>query len=230
MQRPFFENCTCILENLALGANMSMDMLATMSTATEGTCDNGCVSFGIFMGLSVIGLFLIFIIEVPNIFITIRSAAIVHESYFIPHPIYRCVSDEQRALALGVQSFFFRLLGNVPGPVVVGAIFDSACLNFRYDFLCTDPSRGNCWVYDNFQLSWSVIVLVLSGISATLVFSFLTWFAYPKQNVSDRSPLTNELSEFDAPQDIDTGKTSNHEDKQLKKRSSQRVLLESVTE
>lgn len=46
--------------------------LVAMSTASAGTCDDGCVSFGIFMGLSVIGLFLIFIIEVPNIFITIR--------------------------------------------------------------------------------------------------------------------------------------------------------------
>lgn len=81
------------MENLALRANMTMDMLtamelAAMSTATEGTCDDGCISFGIFMGLSVIGLFLIFIIEVPNIFITIRSAAIiVHYIIIIISPL-----------------------------------------------------------------------------------------------------------------------------------------------
>lgn len=138
---------------------------------------------------------------------------------------YRCVSDEQRALALGVQSFFFRLLGNVPGPIVVGAVFDSACLNFRYDFRCPDPSRGNCWVYNNFQLSWSVIVLVLIGISATLVFSFLTWVAYPKQNVPDSSPLTNELNDFDVPEYTGTDKATSHEDKKLKTTNSQRALL-----
>lgn len=75
MQLPVFDNCACITENLALMNNMSTlsdEELVAMSTATVGVCENGCVSFGIFLGLSVITLFLTFILEIPNIVITIR--------------------------------------------------------------------------------------------------------------------------------------------------------------
>lgn len=122
---------------------------------------------------------------------------------------HRCVADEQRALALGVQSFIFRLFGNIPGPIVMGVVFDLACLNFRLDFLCANPSRGNCWIYDNFQLSWAVLSIIVIGIAANLVFSFLTWCVYPKQNVSGNPPPTNQSSTELSALDADMEKTKN---------------------
>lgn len=101
---------------------------------------------------------------------------------------HRCVAEEQRSLALGLQSFFFRIVGNVPGPIVFGAVFDAACIYFRYDVPCM--SRGNCWVYDNFQLSWSILAIALIAICINLVFSFLTWLTYPK-HVPDKTAFTN---------------------------------------
>lgn len=103
--------------------------------------------------------------------------------------VHRCVADEQRSLALGVQSFLFRLLGNVPGPIVFGVIFDAACIFFRFDVPCM--KQGNCWVYDNYQLSWSILTVVLVGIAFSFTFSFLTWLTYPKQSVSDKESLTD---------------------------------------
>ena len=34
-------------------------------------------------------------------------------------------ADEQRNLALGLQSVFSRMLGSIPGPILVGTLFDA---------------------------------------------------------------------------------------------------------
>lgn len=47
-------------------------LVNSTATATEGVCDNGCSNFGAFVGVSAISLFLVFLLEVPNIFITLR--------------------------------------------------------------------------------------------------------------------------------------------------------------
>ena len=86
------------------------------------------------------------------------------------------MADEQRTLALGLQSVMFRAFGSVPGPLVFGAIFDSACVYFHYE--C--GNQANCWVYDNHLLSTRAIVLASVGLFLNFVFSFLTWLFYPK--------------------------------------------------
>ena len=81
-------------------------------------------------------------------------------------------------MALGVQSVMFRTFGSVPGPLVFGAIFDSTCVYFHSE--C--GNQANCWVYNNHLLSIRAIVLAALGLTANLLFSFLTWFLYPKQH------------------------------------------------
>lgn len=105
---------------------------------------------------------------------------------------------------------------------MIGAFFDLACLNFRLDFLCADPSRGNCWVYDNFQLSWSIVSVIMIGIGANFIFSFLTWHVYPKQNVSGNPPLNNQSS-------IELNVTEKKEGKKLETKNNQPALA-SVTD
>ena len=115
---------------------------------------------------------------------------IITSGFFIAYYLSRCVADEHRALALGLQSAIFRLFGNIPGPIVFGVIFDSACIYFRYDIPCDQV--GNCWVYNNYQLSWSVLATVLIGICANFIFSFLSWLFYPKKNVSGKTALASQ--------------------------------------
>ena len=97
--------------------------------------------------------------------------------------IRRCVADEQRTLALGLQSLVYRAFGTVPGPLMFGLIFDSACLFWQHS--C--GRRGNCWVYDNTALSYRALALGLTGIILNFVFSFLTWVVYPKDGKKDVS-------------------------------------------
>lgn len=88
-----------------------------------------------------------------------------------------------------------------------GFAFNYACLNFRVDILCPEIRIGNCWVYDNFQLSWSILIMVMVAIATSSVFSFLTWLVYAKQKVSGEpfSPLhsdaTDRLTELNLPKD-----------------------------
>ena len=41
---------------------------------------------------------------------------------------FRSVSENQRALALGAQFLFLRILGSIPGPVIVGSLIDNLFL------------------------------------------------------------------------------------------------------
>jgi len=108
----------------------------------------------------------------------------------------RCVADEQRTLALGAQSVAFRAFGSIPGPIVFGAIFDSACIYWQY--ACS--RRGNCWVYDNSALSQRAVILAMIGIAANFIFSFLAWLFYPKatklrtEDLSSPAPLVQSQS------------------------------------
>lgn len=94
---------------------------------------------------------------------------------------YRVVSDEQRALALGCQSAFTRTFGNIPGPLIFGALFDASCILWEEE--C--GRRGNCWLYDNDNLSIYIISLAFPCIFLGALFFFLAWLMYPKPKTKD---------------------------------------------
>ena len=87
----------------------------------------------------------------------------------------RCVSDDIRSLALGLQSMLFRLFGSIPSPLIYGALFDTSCLYWQEQ--C--GARGNCWVYDNTQLSFRLLSLPCAGMVLTSLFTLLAWKLYP---------------------------------------------------
>ena len=91
----------------------------------------------------------------------------------------RCVDDEQRHLSLGVASFLIRLLGNIPGPLVAGALFDTSCLlrNVQQEEC---GLIGNCLIFDNFLLSLYSMILLVIGLGLSALFSLFTWITYPK--------------------------------------------------
>ena len=52
-------------------------------------------------------------------------------------------------MSLGIQWVVVRLLGTIPGPVLIGAVIDSTCLLWQTD--CGE--QGSCRAYDNFWMS-----------------------------------------------------------------------------
>ena len=90
----------------------------------------------------------------------------------------RCVAEQQRTLALGLQSVVWRTFGSIPGPVIFGVMFDSACIFWQEE--C--GRRGNCWVYENKHVSERAVSIAIVGIFMNFVFSFLCWIVYPRKN------------------------------------------------
>ncbi|XP_055964108.1 solute carrier organic anion transporter family member 4A1 [Sorex fumeus] len=61
----------------------------------------------------------------------------------------RCVREQQRSFALGIQWVVVRSLGGVPGPIAFGWVIDRACLLWRPG--C--GGRSSCLLYRNAALS-----------------------------------------------------------------------------
>lgn len=57
---------------------------------------------------------------------------------------FRCVDQNDKAFAIGLESTFISLVAWIPAPIVYGAIIDHACILWRTD--C--GVKGNCWMYD----------------------------------------------------------------------------------
>jgi len=67
-----------------------------------------------------------------------------------------------------------RLLGAIPGPIIVGALFDSSCVYWREE--C--GSRGNCWVYDNNDLSLRMFGTTFSVRIVSVIIAFCGWIFF----------------------------------------------------
>ena len=85
------------------------------------------------------------------------------------------MADEQRSLALGVQSVLFRIFGSIPGPILFGAIVDSGCVYWQTE--C--GRRANCWVYDNHLLSTRAYIFCTLCVIVTMISTFFVWVFYP---------------------------------------------------
>ncbi|EFN75596.1 solute carrier organic anion transporter family member 3A1 [Harpegnathos saltator] len=115
-----FYNCQCIGQNITIPE--------AVSTATNGYCELECSNFWVYMILF-------------SVFVFIHSTSEVGSMLLI----LRCVDPRDKAMALGLIQFAIGLFGNVPCPIVYGAVVDSACLVWEY--ACGE--RGACWLYDS---------------------------------------------------------------------------------
>lgn len=126
----------------------------------------------------------------------------------------------------------FRAFGTIPGPIVFGAIFDSACIYWQYE--C--GRRGNCWVYHNQHLSERAVILALLGIATNFIFSFLTWLVYPKKSAIEKATTQVTLESSSSDQSQSSGDRSEisesehtilHKPSRLDSQCSQNNLLDS---
>ena len=127
----------------------------------------------------------------------------------------RTVADEQRTLALGVQSLAFRVIGSIPGPLIFGAILDSTCVLWQYE--C--GSRGNCWEYANSTLTLRFFLIGFLTNVVNTICIFLGWLWYgrnwcfrkvPNKNtakVESRDALQSKQEHSDSSSGEDHGET-----------------------
>ncbi len=100
----------------------------------------------------------------------------------------RVVSDDQRPLALGLQSAIYRVFGSIPGPLLFGVVVDAACVEWEYN--C--GIRGNCWIYDNNLLSRNAILLCIPFAIIGVVFFLIAFVTYPAKKSIDNADETKE--------------------------------------
>lgn len=57
---------------------------------------------------------------------------------------FRCVPDNRRAFAMGLQYVFLKTIGLIPGPIIFGHLLDLCCRLWQN--IC--GHIGRCFVYD----------------------------------------------------------------------------------
>lgn len=119
--------------------------LSANTTAVAGYCPLTCNN-------------LIWYIVVFSFFVLIHSTSEVGSMMLT----LRCVDPQDKAMALGLISFAIGLFGNVPCPIIYGAVVDSACLFWEDN--CGEP--GACRVYDPDKFR-----MVFHGLTAAIMFA-----------------------------------------------------------
>ncbi|KAJ8020203.1 Solute carrier organic anion transporter family member 4A1 [Holothuria leucospilota] len=170
-----YTNCTCFGDT------------AEESSAMSGKCSSDCWSLPLF-------LILLFSLEFATVLAVVPSTTAT----------LRCVSHSQRSFALGLQSLIYRALGTVPGPIVIGAIIDNACL-LKQPTCGENDSNDTCWLYRNEVFSRSMLILAVCVKLFSILF-FLGALLFYKQPPSE-SKLKDKMM---ADNETDGRKTNGH--------------------
>ncbi|KAK3087002.1 hypothetical protein FSP39_000238 [Pinctada imbricata] len=181
-----YNNCSCVTHD----TNVKQEYMAT-----EGKCKGACNLLPLFMPIFALVMLCTFTASMPALSATLR-----------------CVPQQERSFALGIQWIIARCLGSIPGPILFGKIIDLTCLLWQKK--CTED--GSCFFYDNKQMSYNLLAVSLCGKTLSSVFFLLALLLY-KQSSSDtdsveKSPAddknTNKLSIKNNTNSVDTLTTS----------------------
>ncbi|KAG8189334.1 hypothetical protein JTE90_021839 [Oedothorax gibbosus] len=124
---PCVAGCTKVREEEKGYTYLDCQCLGEGVTAKNGFCDLQCDN-------------LTWYIVIFSFFVLIHSTSEVGSMLLT----LRCVDPQDKAMALGLISFAIGLFGNVPCPVIYGAVVDSTCLFWEDN--CGEP--GACRLYD----------------------------------------------------------------------------------
>ncbi|KAG1659415.1 Solute carrier organic anion transporter family member 4C1 [Nymphon striatum] len=162
-----YSNCSCISGS---GRIMELDGKDITIHAEREKCSSNCHLLPVFLTIMFFCMFFTFVIVTPSLQVTLR-----------------CVAESQRSFSLGVQWIFIRVLGSIPGPVVVGALIDKSCNLWQQ--LC-DGSYGSCQSYNNYNLSVTMgIVAFITKLLSVSMFILALYSYKPPDKQTDSSNL-----------------------------------------
>ncbi|CAG0881628.1 unnamed protein product [Cyprideis torosa] len=110
--------------------------------------------------------------------------------------ILRCVNPADKSMALGLNIVVYSLFAFIPGPIIYGAIIDSACLIWSSSEC---QARGNCVLYDVDDFRFKLHLSVLAFIAVGFVFDCFCWYfcknvdLYPGENREEVDKKGTEL-------------------------------------
>ena len=129
-------------------------------TASLGFCSQKCGSLAVTAVLFAFGMFFMFANGPAALSFVMRS-----------------LPPEYVSVGLSTMQALWKAVGSVPGPIVMGAIFDAQCA-FKQP-KCTGGS--SCAIYHNYDLAVSYTVLAVTVKAASSVFYFLAYWLTRKQ-------------------------------------------------
>lgn len=139
-----YSNCSCLLS-----VNSSM-------TVSANACHYGCTKM-----YYVLAILFLCLTLMSCIFIPIQTV------------ILRIHSDLDKTFSLGIMWMFARVLGAIPGPIILGAAIDVTCV--VWGKTCKED-KASCWIYDNQLLGRNVCIFstaVNFGATIMLLIAYL---------------------------------------------------------
>ncbi|XP_017111436.1 solute carrier organic anion transporter family member 4A1 isoform X1 [Drosophila elegans] len=164
-----YHNCSCIgsVGWVAEGGRHAQPASDFRPDATNLKCDSTCQTLPLFVALCFVLMVFTFLATMPALSATLR-----------------CVQDEQRSFALGLQWIKVRLLGTIPAPLIFGALIDESCILWHEP--CDKDAGGACLVYDNFYISrYMWLLALICKLGSVVFFSCAWWFYVPPKKTSN---------------------------------------------
>ncbi|XP_074652652.1 solute carrier organic anion transporter family member 4A1-like [Tubulanus polymorphus] len=164
-----YTNCTCVGDTVSSNEELYQNRT---SSARVGLCDTDCGHIlPVFLVFLIVVVFLILLPAPPAVSATLR-----------------CVPDNAKSYALGIQWVFIRFLGSIPGPLLFGVVMDQSCLIWQEK--CGET--GSCWMYDNRMMSLCVFGLGV-GLSSLggILYALALFFYKPPKPDSVSEPSTS---------------------------------------
>ncbi|XP_069402858.1 solute carrier organic anion transporter family member 4A1 [Ovis canadensis] len=169
-----YRDCSCIPQNFSSG----------FGHATAGKCTSTCQRKPLLLVFIFVVIVFTFLSSIPALTATLR-----------------CVCDQQRSFALGIQWIVVRTLGSIPGPIAFGWVIDKACLLWQDQ--C--GQQGSCFVYQNSTMSWYLLIAGVGYKVLGSIFFAIACFLYKSPLGSSdglEASLPSQSSASDNPSDL----------------------------
>ena len=116
----------------------------------------------------------------------------------------RCVGNNQRDEALALSSFTTRILGSIPGPIIIGRVLDSTCVIWSENNLC---EKTNCVSYDHDQMSRAFFLwfVGLKLLAAAFFYASSLYAHQSEETGDDYETKLVEESDFELPVEVASG-------------------------
>ncbi|CAL4067758.1 unnamed protein product, partial [Meganyctiphanes norvegica] len=154
-----YSDCACVttvhLEELQSPNNISEIGIARRENMEH--CKVNCPHMTTFMIVFFIIMLITFVTGLPALTATLR-----------------CVQDDQKSLALGLQWIIVRLLGTISGPMIFGSLIDKSCTLWQN----TCGITGSCRMYDNPNMSKYMMGVSLFGKFLSTILFIIAWKLY----------------------------------------------------
>lgn len=155
------------------GCDLNLNCTCVLEKIETGLCDLDCPNFKFYVFIFMFIVFVHSTSEVGSMLLTLR-----------------CVQKNEKSMALGLIQCAIGVLGNVPCPVIYGAIIDSTCVLWGGGG--GDCDQGNCWLYDSYLFRVYFHGLASFFMFIAFLFDILVYFkAKDIQFVSEPSGGAN---------------------------------------